>query len=194
MLALAAEAGATLVTAHRLVAARVRPVYGLDERQPVSTTLALGRGSCSQRLAVLEAVARATGIPTRVRGLLVDGRFWYPRFPRSRPLIPARVVLAWPEFRTEGRWVPVSEIYGDLGSLRDGGAFANDGGETLFDAVARTAIDWDGATCSSCDLSGQVLADLGYFDARDDLFAAYGQTVCSVVAVASRVVVRVTGR
>ncbi|SDI86810.1 transglutaminase-like domain-containing protein [Nonomuraea jiangxiensis] len=100
---------AFLITAHQLVAARVRPVYAMDERQPVSTTLGLGRGSCSQRLALLEAVARGSGIATRVRGLLIDGRFWHPRFPRLRALIPRQVVLAWPEFLLAGRWVAVSE-------------------------------------------------------------------------------------
>jgi len=44
-------------------------------------------------------------------------------------------------------------------------------------------VDWDGATstpeeCSSCDLSGEVLLDLGRFGSRDDLFAAHGQTLC----------------
>jgi hypothetical protein len=167
-----------LIAAHRLVAARVRPVYGLDDQQPVSVTLALGRGSCSQRMAVLEAVARACGIATRVRGLLVDGRFWYPRFPRMRALIPHWVVLAWPEFCLDGRWVSISTLYGDLAALRTGGGFTNTGGETLFDAIARTAIDWDGVACSSCDLSARVLADLGYFDSRDELFEAHGQTLC----------------
>ncbi|MGW4799103.1 transglutaminase domain-containing protein [Nonomuraea sp. NPDC004297] len=70
---------ALLTAAHRLITTRVRPVYAMNEKQPASTTLRLGRGSCSQRLALLEAVARARGIPTRVRGLLLDGRFWQPR-------------------------------------------------------------------------------------------------------------------
>ncbi|WP_457464607.1 hypothetical protein [Streptomyces sp. TE5632] len=61
-----------------------------------------GRGSCSQRLAVLESVARASGVATRVRGLLVDGSFWYPRFPRLHRIVPEQVLLAWPEFRLEG--------------------------------------------------------------------------------------------
>jgi hypothetical protein len=56
---------------------------------------------------VLEAVARAIGVPTRVRGLLVDGVFWYPRFPRSKPLVPERVLLAWPEFLLDGERVPI---------------------------------------------------------------------------------------
>ncbi|MCK2219354.1 transglutaminase-like domain-containing protein [Actinomadura sp. ATCC 31491] len=93
VLALAADARAAaagpgrhlLVAAHRLVAARVRPVYALEEGQPASRTLRRGRGSCSQRLAVLEAAARACGIPTRVRGLLVAGRFWHARLPLLRP-------------------------------------------------------------------------------------------------------------
>jgi hypothetical protein len=75
-----------LITAHRLIGARVRPVYAMNDEQPASRTLTLERGSCSQRLALLEAVARACGIAGRVRGLLVDGRFWHSRFPRLRPL------------------------------------------------------------------------------------------------------------
>lgn len=166
-----------LITVHRLIAARIRPVYAMNDTQPVSRTLLLERGSCSQRLAVLEAVGRAGGIACRIRGLLVDGRFWHPRFPRLRALIPNRVVLAWPEFLLGDRWVTVSELYGDLSTLQKGGGFTNIGGETLFDAVARTAVDWDGATCSSCDLSGHVLADLGYFSSRDALFQTHGQTL-----------------
>ncbi|MDX3758685.1 hypothetical protein [Streptomyces sp. AK02-04a] len=74
--------------AHGIIAREVRPVYSVDDPRSTSRTLALGRGSCSQRMAVLEAVARAVAVPTRVRGLLVDGVFWYPRFPRLKPLVP----------------------------------------------------------------------------------------------------------
>ncbi|WP_051753254.1 transglutaminase domain-containing protein [Streptosporangium amethystogenes] len=172
-----------LVTAHRLIATRVRPVYAMNDTQPVSRTLLLERGSCSQRLAVLEAVGRAGGIASRVRGLLVDGRFWHPRFPRLRALIPHQIVLAWPEFLLGDQWVTVSELYGDLSTLQKGGGFTNTGGETLFDAVAHTAVDWDGVTCSSCDLSGHVLSDLGYFSSRDALFRTHGQTLCLPVRI-----------
>jgi transglutaminase-like putative cysteine protease len=176
-----ADSQALLVLAHRLIAERVRPVYALDETQPASRTLERGRGSCSQRLAVLEAAARASGIPTRVRGLLVDGRFWYPRFPRLRFAVPDVIVLAWPEFELGGRWTSVSELFGSLDSVSAAG-FTNADGETLFDAVARTAVDWDGATstpshCSACDLSANVVRDLGRFDSRDDLFRIHGQTL-----------------
>ncbi|MFG1613078.1 transglutaminase domain-containing protein [Nonomuraea wenchangensis] len=188
VLALAAEARAggaagrgLLVAAHRLIAARVRPVYALDDEQPASRTLRRARGSCSQRLAVLEAVSRACGIPTRVRGLLVDGRFWHARFPLLRPAVPDLVVLAWPEFRPADGWLPVSELYGDLDTLREAAPFTNTGAETLFDAVARTAVDWDGGGCSACDLSGHVRADLGRYVSRDALFLEHGQTVCRPV-------------
>ncbi|MFI6564334.1 transglutaminase domain-containing protein [Streptomyces sp. NPDC050534] len=185
---------AALRQAHRCIAATVRPVYSVDDARPVSQVLRRGRGSCSQRLAVLESVARASGVPTRVRGLLVDGTFWYPRFPRLRRLVPHQVVLAWPEFRLEGLsaadhstapWLPVSELFGDLGELSEGagGGFTNSGAETLFEALSRTAIDWDGSTLcpasgAACDLSAYVLADLGHFDSRDALFARHGQTLC----------------
>src|SRR5450432_2246932 len=135
------DARALLVRAHGLIAARVRPVYALDDTQPASRTLVRSRGSCSQRLAVLEAVARGSGIQTRVRGLLVDGRFWYPRFPQLRMAVPHSVLLAWPEFLIDTRWVAASEIFGSLQSLSGSRGFSNADGETLFDAVARTAVD-----------------------------------------------------
>ncbi|NUT42346.1 MAG: hypothetical protein HOV86_20400 [Thermoactinospora sp.] len=176
ILALSAEVSgaderAFLVAAHRLIADRVRPVYAMNEAQPASTTLALGRGSCSQRLALLEAVARSRGIDTRTRGLLVDPRFWRARFPRLHVFFPRHVVLAWPEFLVGGVWVSVSELHGPS---RTAEPFTNTGEETLFEAVAR-----------GCDLSGHVLADLGHFDSRDDLFARHGQTLCLPVRVAA---------
>ncbi|CAL9344423.1 transglutaminase domain-containing protein [Streptomyces sp. enrichment culture] len=184
---------AALRQAHRRIAAAVRPVYSVQDLRPVSQVLRRGRGSCSQRMAVLEAFARASGVATRVRGLLVDGRFWYPRFPRLHRILPDHVVLAWPEFRIEdpsGRrsqpWLTVSELFGGLDELSrgDGAGFTNAGAETLFEALSRTAIDWDGATAcpagaSACDLSAHVLADLGHFDSRDELFARHGQTLCA---------------
>lgn len=171
--------------AHRIIARDVRPVYSVEDRRRVSRTLRLGRGSCSQRMAALEAVARAVRVRTRVRGLLVDGAFWYPRFPRLKPFVPAQVLLAWPEFRLDGAWLPIGELF--TGPAAES-HYANKGGETLFDAVARTGIAWDGESrprpgaCAAdgapCDLSAHLLADLGYFDDRDTLFDHHGQTLC----------------
>ncbi|RSS40138.1 transglutaminase domain-containing protein [Streptomyces sp. WAC08241] len=179
-----------LRTAHGIIASAVRPVYSVDDLRRVSRTLRLGRGSCSQRMAVLEAVARSLGVPTRVRGLLVDGAFWYPRFPGLRPLVPEDVLLAWPEFLLDGAWVPVADLFADHGARgagADGGApagggFTNSGPETLFEAVARTAVDWDAppacAGSAPCDLSAHLRTDLGRFTSRDELFARHGQTLC----------------
>ncbi|WP_405450382.1 transglutaminase domain-containing protein [Streptomyces erythrochromogenes] len=183
--------------AHAWIAAAVRPVYSVQDERPVSEVLRRGRGSCSQRLAVLEAVARAYGVPTRVRGLLVDGTFWYPRFPRLRRIVPDQVLLAWPEFRVgaEGAcasWLTVSELLGGLRPVaaEQGGGFTNAGSETLFEALSRTAIDWDAAPAAcpgtgpgagaACDLSAYVLSDLGHHDSRDELFARHGQTLCGL--------------
>ncbi|MCX4572813.1 transglutaminase domain-containing protein [Streptomyces sp. NBC_01571] len=185
--------------AHRRIVADVRPVYSVQDERPVSEVLRRGRGSCSQRLAVLEAVARASGVATRVRGLLVDGTFWYPRFPRLHRIVPDQVLLAWPEFHLEGLpsadhptapWLAASELFGGLDELSagHGGGFTNAGAETLFEALSRTAVDWDGATACpatgpACDLSAYVLADLGHFDSRDELFARHGQTLCPMARV-----------
>ena len=74
-----------LQKAHILLIALLRPVYSVDEWQPTSKTLHKKRGSCSQRMACLEAVARSMKIPTRVRAVYVKGSFWYPRFRLMRP-------------------------------------------------------------------------------------------------------------
>lgn len=89
---------------------------------------------------------------------------------------------AWPEFLIDpkflidGDWVDASELFGPVGSLSRSTGFSNADGETLFDALARTSVDWDGTTsspgtCSACDLSATVLEDFGRFDSRDELFA-----------------------
>jgi hypothetical protein len=129
---------------------------------------------------LLEGIARREGIATRVRGIAVEGSFWYPRFPQLHWLVPVRVILAWPDFRLDGQWMPVSHLFGSLDEMAAcGSGFSNSDGETLFDAIARTAVDWDGSTgTASCDLSAEVREDLGYFDSRDDLFQQCGQTLC----------------
>jgi hypothetical protein len=168
-----------LAAAHRIIRDEVRPVYAMNEQMSVSRTLRRGSGSCSQRLAILESVARAIGVPTRVRALLIDRSFWYPRFPRIGFLLPDRMMLAWPEFRIDGHWRPASELFGPIG-CRGGGTFANRGAETLFEAVGRCAVDWDGrARDDDYDLSRFVVADLGYFADRDELFARLGQTLAA---------------
>jgi hypothetical protein len=80
-----------LRAAHSAVSEHVKPVYTIREFQPSSRTLALGRGSCSQRLACLEALARLRGIGTRVRALWLAGTFWNRRFPLTRSFIRAYV-------------------------------------------------------------------------------------------------------
>lgn len=101
-------------------------------------------------------------------------------------------MLAWPEFLLDSEWVQAAELFGSLSELSEdpGGGFTNADAETLFDALARTAVDFDGVTsqpgiCSTCDLSATVLADLGYFPSRDALFAAHGQTLCWPARVAA---------
>ena len=168
---------AFLQCAHATISQQIDPIYSVKERQPVSRTIEEGRGSCSQRLACLEALARGRGIGTRVRALWVSGRFWNSRFPLARAFIPRRVLLAWPQFAIGGDWCGVEEIYGPLERRAEGAApFANDG-ETLFEAVRSTVIDFDGATwtCSTaCDLSRYVVQQGGAFDSRDDLFDQLG--------------------
>ena len=97
--------------------------------------------------------------------------------------MPDAVLLAWPEFylRDQG-WVSASELFEPARSGESTAEFTNADGETLFDALARGAVDWDGVTstpeaCSTCDLSATVLRDLGRFDSRDELFTRYGRDI-----------------
>jgi hypothetical protein len=166
---------------HQRLSECLSPIYTLRERQPASTTFARGCGSCSQRMAVLEAVARSAGIGTRSHALWINGQFWSLRFQRLHCVLPQRVLLAWPEFFLDDRWVDFAELYGSLPQLaeRDHHGFTNATDETLFEAVSRTAVDWHGHTnCSptgvSCDLSGFVVADDGIFPSRDAVFDQYG--------------------
>lgn len=171
-----------LVAAHRVVQQRIRPVYALDDTQPVSVTLRRGRGSCSQRLAVLEALARRHGIATRVSGLILRGEFWYPRFRRLHAFIPERVLLAWPEFLIDGNWCDVSEVLVEPTETTSFEPFANAGAETLFDALSRAPIRWTGASSCDClDFSEFVEKELGTFDSRDALFAEFGQTMSAPI-------------
>ncbi|CAL9370576.1 hypothetical protein SUDANB120_00855 [Streptomyces sp. enrichment culture] len=67
----------------------------------MSQVLSLGRGSCSRRLALLEAVARASDTAPGCAPV-VDGAFRHARLPGMRLLVPHRVLPARPEFRLDG--------------------------------------------------------------------------------------------
>jgi hypothetical protein len=170
-----------LQSAHLRLSEMVRPVYSVDEWQPVSKTLQKKQGSCSQRMACLEAVARAAGIPTRVRALHIKGSFWYPRFRLSRWFIPKRIMLVWPQFFLERMWVDFDELYAPVAELVTAAShgFRNDG-ESLFEAVQKTPVDFLGKTCGlACarpehDLSRFVLDDAGFFNTRDEAFERFG--------------------
>ena len=166
-----------LRAAHQGITEHIQPIYTIREHQPVSQTIKRGRGSCSQRLACLEALARSKGIGTRVRGFWVSGEFWNKRFPLSRCFIPRRVLLAWPQFWLKGAWCGVEEIFDRLENLAEhSSAFANNA-ETLFEAIRTTPVDFEGRTqgCSTnCDLSKYVVDNSGVFDTRDELFTRIG--------------------
>lgn len=164
--------------AHRWIQQRVRPVYSLNETQPASLTLAKGRGSCSQRIALLEALARGAGIATCSEALLIHGSFWYPRFTYLRRAVPQRILIAWPDFMVDSGWLNLSDLFGTDAPAP---TFANHGAETLFDAIATGSASWVAKGCAegSCmpgDLA-QVDRSLGRFADRDEVFARYGQNL-----------------
>ena len=167
--------------AHRYLTSTVTPVYSLNEWQPASKTLLLRRGSCSQQMACLEALARAHRIPTRVRALWIKGAFWRKRFPILSPVLPRRVLLLWPEFFVEGKWVSFEELFASVQELACSSAkpFLNNA-ETVFEAIENQAVDFFGKSVAgpceykTVDLRSWVIADDSYFATRDEALARYG--------------------
>lgn len=170
-----------LQQAYQYVADHVQPIYTVDEFQPVSETLSKGMGACSQRIACVEAIARAGGIPTRIHALWITGKFWHPRFPRwTYPFIPKRILLLWAQFYMDDQWLDFSEVVASLTKLLN---FADSGfnnsAETLFDAVAMRPVDFENRL-KSCecgdryDLSSYVVVDGGIFATRDEALRQFG--------------------
>jgi transglutaminase-like putative cysteine protease len=168
-----------LQLAHKEIAGRVRPVYTVRELQSASETLKMGVGSCSQRLACLEAFARANHIPTRVTAYWISGKFWYPRFRSYRLFIPKRIMLVWPEFYVDESWLSADEIYASTADTfsHASSGFSNNDAETLFEAIDGTPIDFSGKAiscgCRNADLSlsRHVLGAAGIFATRDEAFS-----------------------
>jgi hypothetical protein len=167
--------------AHLHLVEALRPVYTIDEWQAASVTLRKQQGSCSQRAAVLEAVARAAGVPTRVHAFFVKGNFWYPRFRLTRVFIPDSVLLVWPQFYVGNEWLDFDELHGSTEQLvaRAKSGFTNSG-ESIFDAVVEKPIDFLGKSCGAAcarpehDLSNFLTRDQGLFDTRDEVFERFG--------------------
>jgi hypothetical protein len=110
----------------------------------------------------------------------VEGAFGYSRFWFSRPFIPKYILLIWPQYHLAGTWVDIDELYSpmaELAAARSG--FRNDG-ETLFEAVQKTAVDFFGKTCGlACarpdqHLSRFVVGDASVFDTRDQALLRFG--------------------
>jgi hypothetical protein len=98
-------------------------------------------------MACLEALARAQGIATRVPALHVEGALWYSRFWFSRPFIPNYVLLVWPQYFLAGTWVDINELYSPMAELAAASSGFRNDGETLFETVQKTAVDFFGKTC-----------------------------------------------
>lgn len=157
--------------AHQHLSDVMRPIYSIDDARAASETFRLNGGSCSQRMACLEALARGYGVPTRVRALWLDKSFWAERLPLLRPVMPKRTLMPWPQFYVDGNWVDFDEIFEPMAGLaaRAAHKFTN-AGESLFDAVHDQPVDLLGKS-STCSLVGFVVGNDGFFDTRDELMA-----------------------
>ena len=165
-----------LQAAHeRLSDANMGTVYSIDDDQPASVTIAQNKGACVQRMAALEALARAVGIPTRVHALWTVKSFWFERLPLLKRGLPDMILYSWPQFYIEGQWVDFDELYEPISALaaRAKGPFSNSG-ESVFSAVKDQPVDFFGKS-KACgrpdlDLSPQCTS-AGIYDTRDELQA-----------------------
>jgi hypothetical protein len=174
---------AFLQAAHRHFGEKMRAYYSLDEDRPASETLRLNAGSCGQRMAALEALARAAGVATRVRALWLRREFWNSRLPLLRFFLPERSLMPWPQFHLEGRWVDFDELFGPIEeqaartSIKH--PFTNRG-VSLYDAVRDMPVDFlgklKGTPHALYDISRHVAGDAGFSDTRDQLLASERKT------------------
>ena len=160
---------------------RMSAVYSIDDTRPASQTIELNQGSCAQRMACLETLARGNGIATRVRALWLVRAFWFSRLPLLKSALPARTLMPWPQFYIDGRWVDFDEIYGPMVQIAEHAAYDHpftNAGESLFDAVRHTPVDFfgklKGTPFARYDLSAFVAEDGGFFDTRDELMQVPG--------------------
>jgi hypothetical protein len=159
--------------------ANMLTVYSIDDEQPASVTLRENKGACAQRMAALEALARAAGIATRVRALWLAKRFWFHRLPLLRWGLPDAVLYTWPQFYLDGAWVDFDELYRPMEELaaKARHPFSN-AGESIFSAVQDQPVDFLGKSRRGghpeMDLSPIVTSDAGIYDTREELFAAQG--------------------
>ena len=170
-----------LKAAHAHLSDAMRAVYSINDTRPVSRTIELNEGSCAQRMACLETLARGYRIATRVRALWLNRSFWFSRLPLLKSLLPARTLMPWPQFHVDGRWVDFDEIYGPIMEIASHAAYQHaftNAGESLFDAVRHTPVDLlgklRGTPYDRYDLSRFVAADEGFFDTRDQLMEQPG--------------------
>jgi hypothetical protein len=154
--------------AHLHLSDVMHPIYSVADQQPASETVRLNGGSCSQRMACLEALARGYGIRTRVRALWLAKEFWKERLPLLEPILP-KTLMPRPQFWLEETWVDFDEIFDSIVYLCEGvtHAFTN-AGASLFDAVRNQPVDLLGKS-SGYSLAQFVVTDAGFFDTRDEL-------------------------
>lgn len=168
-------------SAHGTIGDTMGAVYSIDDTRPASRTIELNKGSCAQRMACLETLARGYRIATRVRALWLIRDFWFSRLPLLKSVLPARTLMPWPQFYLDGRWVDFDEIYGPIVQIAAHAAYQHpftNAGESLFDAVRHTPVDFfgklRGTPFARYDLSAFVAEDGGFFDTRDELMKVPG--------------------
>ncbi|MEO6924627.1 MAG: transglutaminase domain-containing protein, partial [Bryocella sp.] len=135
------EPRAFVQRAHQHLSDVMRPIYSVAETQPCSETVRLNGGSCSQRMAVLEALARAYGVKTRVRAIWLNKAFWKERLPLLQPIMP-KTLMPWPQYWLEEKWVDFDELYDTIENLGSHVThpFTN-AGLSLFDAIKTQPVD-----------------------------------------------------
>jgi hypothetical protein len=90
--------------------------------------------------------------------------------------------MPWPQFYFDAHWVDFDEIYAPLTELAQHAPYQHpfsNKGESLFDAVRHTPVDFLGKLKNTgyaiYDISSFVVSDDGFFNTRDELLAKAGE-------------------
>lgn len=125
-----------------------RPFKGTTD---ALTALRLGEASCNGKSRLFAALARATGIPTRLVGglLLEDGK--------------KRTSHQWVESYVGGHWVPFDPTNGHFASLPSNHLILYREDEALFSHTADVNFDYNFVTTSTLVPSPKITEALGAF-------------------------------
>jgi hypothetical protein len=153
--------------------------YNPSDDLRASVVLRQRLGQCNTKSTLLMALLRATGIPCRLHGFMVESEMQYGAVPRWLQLIaPAEIIHSWVEVHHEGCWHRLEGFILDRSYLASiqrkfpavRGPFS--GYAIATDDFRAPPVEWDGG--DTYIQREAIIRDLGVFDSPDSFYAEHG--------------------